>query len=144
DGVGRVVQALEVLGEAEDPSAVDPNAFEHTVAVEETMVVDRDGGGLAIVPLAIEPDGRGTGSLSRWLSGRSGSSHEVNLSSRTAPPQLAGGVSGDPRAPYIDLHAPMSRWIHAARAAGGARDPGRRGGAGRAGSPPGTDRRPGE
>ena len=68
--MGGVVEAVEVLGEAENLAAVDPDPLEDAIAVEEAMIVHRDGGRLAVVPLAVEPDGGHTGSGGRGLLGR--------------------------------------------------------------------------
>src|SRR4051812_48094213 len=52
-----------MLGELEDLAAVDPDALEDTVAVEQPVVVDRHHGGGPVAPLTVQPDRRGTGVL---------------------------------------------------------------------------------
>src|SRR6059036_3824732 len=42
DGLGRVVQPVEVAVQLEDPAVVGPDPFENAVAVEEAMVEHAD------------------------------------------------------------------------------------------------------
>src|SRR5881227_1501744 len=53
---GRVVQAVDVLREAEDAAGIGTDAFEDAVAVEQAVVVDADLGVGLVVELAADVD----------------------------------------------------------------------------------------
>ena len=57
DGLGRVVEPVEVLLEPEDLPAVDADSLEDAVAVEQAVIEDGDLRRVAGVPFAVEPDG---------------------------------------------------------------------------------------
>ena len=63
DGLGRVPQPVEVLGQAEDLAAVAADALEHAVAVEQAVVVDADLGVFLVVELAVDVDFQGHGDI---------------------------------------------------------------------------------
>src|SRR5207302_9645819 len=55
-GAGAVVQPLDVLAEPKDLAAVDADALEDAVAVEEAVVVDADLGVGLVEKLAVDVD----------------------------------------------------------------------------------------
>ena len=56
DGLGRIVEPIDVLFQLEGLAAVDPHALEHAVTVQEAVVEDGDLGVIAVVPLAVNVD----------------------------------------------------------------------------------------
>src|SRR5262249_51217008 len=66
DGLGRLLEALEVLVEAEDASVVGADALEDAVAVEDAVVEDRDLGVVFLQHLAVYVDLHRA--LSAWVS----------------------------------------------------------------------------
>src|SRR5262249_59814803 len=65
DGAGAVVEAVEVLAEAEDFTVVDADALEDAVAVEQPVVVDADLGLGLVVELAVRSEERRVGKEGR-------------------------------------------------------------------------------
>src|SRR2546426_614633 len=57
DALGRGIEAVEVLLQTEHAALVGADAFEHAVAVQEPVVVDRDRGARAVAVLSVDPDG---------------------------------------------------------------------------------------
>src|SRR5262249_26626805 len=53
---GALVEAFDVLVKAEDLAGVDTDALENAVAVEQAVVVDRDGGAGLVDELAVDVD----------------------------------------------------------------------------------------
>lgn len=56
DGASGFIEALEVLGEAEDAAVVDADALENTVAIEEAMIEHGDFGVFLAEQLSVEVD----------------------------------------------------------------------------------------
>src|SRR5207245_10183370 len=74
DALVRGIEAVEVLLQTEHAALVGADAFEHAVAVQEPVVVDRDRGARAVAVLSVDPDagrhGRATTisrRVARWL-----------------------------------------------------------------------------
>src|SRR6185312_7985481 len=85
DRLGRIVETLEMLAEAKDLAAVNPDALEHAIPIEEAVIVYRHEGRIPIAPLAIEPDRRHASSGRGGLLGRFQSrSHCENVLRRRA------------------------------------------------------------
>ena len=90
DGLGRIVQPLQVFLQTKDLAAVHPDSLEDPVAVEEAVVVDRDHGRASVAPLAIQPDDWRAGALVGWGHGWLGADgHQGNVrgQSPVASPQ---------------------------------------------------------
>ncbi len=56
---GRVPQAFQVLGHAEHFAGVTADAFEHAVAIKQTVIVDADLGVFFVVELSVDVDFQG-------------------------------------------------------------------------------------
>src|SRR5262249_18699221 len=66
DVAGALVEALDVFGQAEDLSAVNADALEDAVAVEEAVVVHGHPGIIPVVELAVNVDPGHGATLSRF------------------------------------------------------------------------------
>ena len=56
DGLGRIPEPVDMLGQSEDAAAVAAHPLEHAVAVEQTVIVDADLGVFFVVELAVDVD----------------------------------------------------------------------------------------
>src|SRR5205807_254292 len=83
---GRVIQAVEVFVQPEDPPVVHADSLEHAVAIQETVVEHRDLGVRLVVVLAVDPDGGCHGSGAEYTAGKEKSATcEATALSRQLP-----------------------------------------------------------
>src|SRR5215217_8047715 len=91
DRLGRIVQPVQVVLQAEDLATIHPDPLENSIAVQQAMVVDRDHRGAPVTPLAVEPDDWRAGALAGcghgWL-GADGHEGNVKAQSSVASPQI--------------------------------------------------------